>query len=469
MHRLLQGEVGSGKTIVALRAMLAVIDSGGQAALLAPTEVLAAQHHRSITRDARRPRRGRHARRQRASAPGSRCSPAASRPPYAAQALLDAATGDAGIVVGTHALIQEHVPFFDLGLVVVDEQHRFGVEQRDALREQGQPAPARARHDGHADPAHRRDDRVRRHGDLDADASCRAGARRSPPTSCRRTTRVGASAPGQRVAEEVRPGHQAYVVCPRIGDDAQEAAPDAGAAASRPAAPADRGRRPAGVAADRRGRRGRAGRGPQRELRERATPWSDAARRPALAGLRIEVLHGRLAPEDKDAVMRAFAAGEIDVLVSTTVIEVGVDVPNATVMVVMDADRFGVSQLHQLRGRVGRGAAPGLCLLMTETEPRPLAGAPRGRRRDDRRVRARPPRPRAAPRGRRARRPPERAAARQLRLLRLLRDEDLILQAREDAFALVDRGPGAGASTRCCAQLVASALDEEQAAYLERG
>jgi ATP-dependent DNA helicase RecG len=261
----------------------------------------------------------------------------------------------------------------------------------------------------------------------------------------------------QRVAEEVRQGHQAYVVCPRIGDDengeAGEALPAAVAGDEedwQPGEPGDDG--PVDS---------------PRELRSVVGVVSDLRAEPALAGLRVEVLHGRMPAEDKDAVMRAFTAGEVDVLVSTTVIEVGVDVPNATVMVIMDAERFGVSQLHQLRGRVGRGQAPGLCLLMTETEPGPalerleaVAGTTDGfalarldleQRREGDVLGAR-----------------QSGGRSQLRLLRLLRDEDLILQARDDAFAIVSADPKLERHP-VLRELVASALDEEQAAHLERG
>ena len=206
----------------------------------------------------------------------------------------------------------------------------------------------------------------------------------------------------QRVAEEVRQGHQAYVVCPRIGDDAQEAGPGTPGAAAAKGRAATRGPEDGDpqewLPADGDGEDA-AGHRPQRELRSVLGVVEELRAEPALEGLRVEVLHGRMAPEDKDAVMQAFAAGEVDVLVSTTVIEVGVDVPNATVMVVMDAERFGVSQLHQLRGRVGRGAGPRPLPADDRDRAGSVAGAPGGRRRDDRRVRPRPPRPRAAPRG----------------------------------------------------------------------
>ncbi|MFJ8860774.1 ATP-dependent DNA helicase RecG [Streptomyces sp. NPDC102451] len=345
MHRLLQGEVGSGKTMVALRAMLTVVDAGGQAAMLAPTEVLAQQHHRSITEMMGELAEG-------GMLGGSdlgtkvvlltgSMGTAARR-----QALLDLVTGEAGIVIGTHALIEDKVQFHDLGLVVVDEQHRFGVEQRDALR-------SKADSQGEKRPPHLlvmtatpipRTVAMTVFGDLETSVLDQLPAGRSPIASHvvpAKDKPHFLSRAWERVREEVENGHQAYVVCPRIGDDAEEA-----------------------------GKKGK----------KKAAPEDDAEKRPPLAvldiadqltkgplsGLRVEVLHGRMAPDDKDDVMRRFAAGEADVLVATTVIEVGVNVPNATAMVIMDADRFGVSQLHQLRGRVGRGSAPGLCLLVSE-------------------------------------------------------------------------------------------------------
>jgi ATP-dependent DNA helicase RecG len=321
MHRLLQGEVGSGKTVVALRAMLAVIDAGGQAALLAPTEVLAMQHHRSISAmlgdlalggqlggadDATRV----------VLLTGSQSSAARRR------ALNDAVTGDAGIVVGTHALIQEHVAFHDLALVVVDEQHRFGVEQRDALREKGRTPPHLLVMTATPIP---RTVAMTVFGDMETSTLRELPAGRSPiQTHVVETTKPAwVDRTWQRIAEEVGKGHQAYVVCPKIGDPADPDAMD-DADLEPPPEEDEAPRELTGVYA--------------MAERLRAVP--------AFAGLRTEVLHGRLDPDVKDRTMRGFADGEIDVLVSTTVIEVGVDVPNASVMVVMDADRFGISQLH---------------------------------------------------------------------------------------------------------------------------
>lgn len=357
MHRLLQGEVGSGKTLVALRAMLAVVGAGGQAAMLAPTEVLAQQHHRSITEmmgelaenwglwreappgEGRRPGDG--------PAPGGSergtkvvlltgsMGMAARR-----RALLDLVTGEAGIVIGTHALIEDKVQFHELGLVVVDEQHRFGVEQRDALRSKGKQPPHLLVMTATPIP---RTVAMTVFGDLETSVLDQLPAGRSPIASHvvpAKDKPHFLSRAWERVREEVENGHQAYVVCPRIGDDEDEAAKKKGKGAAE----------------------GEGDKRPPLAVLEIAEQLAEGP----LSGLRIEVLHGRMHPDDKDDVMRRFAAGQVDVLVATTVVEVGVNVPNATAMVIMDADRFGVSQLHQLRGRVGRGSAPGLCLLVSE-------------------------------------------------------------------------------------------------------
>jgi ATP-dependent DNA helicase RecG len=340
MQRLLQGDVGSGKTVVALRAMLQVVDAGGQAAILAPTEVLAAQHYRAI-RALLGPLAeagmlaGDEAGTQLVLLTGS--TPAGRR----RAALADLASGVAGIVIGTHALLEDRVSFRDLGLVVIDEQHRFGVEQRAALTAKGGFTPPHVLVMT-ATPIPRTV-AMTVFGDLDVSTLRELPPGRSPV----QTSVVPAEQPRwlerawQRVREEVAAGRQAYVVCPRIGGEPESAMEE----------PADdetyQPRRPPLAVADVAG-----------ELI--AGPLRD---------LRVYLLHGRLPADEKDELMRRFAAGDIDVLVSTTVIEVGVDVPNATVMVLMDADRFGVSSLHQLRGRVGRGQFPGLCLLVTEAPP----------------------------------------------------------------------------------------------------
>jgi len=332
MNRLVQGEVGSGKTLVALRAMLQVAASGGQSALIAPTEVLAAQHLRSITRML-----GPQLAPELMPTLLTGQLPAAQR----RKAALRAAAGQALIVVGTHALLSESTTFADLGLVVVDEQHRFGVEQRETLRAKGTsphvlvltatPIP--------------RTVAMTVFGDLDV-STIRTMPEGRPGISSF-VAPVGEKPAWfarvwARVAEEVAKGHQAFVVCPAI-DAAKASADDV------PAEDAD--------------------------AAEGKTRWGVVqaaellAGHPDFRGIRVEILHGKMPGEEKDAVMQAFARGEIDVLVATTVVEVGVDVPNASTMVILEADRFGVSQLHQLRGRVGRGSVPGLCLLVTEADP----------------------------------------------------------------------------------------------------
>ncbi|MBF8252451.1 MAG: ATP-dependent DNA helicase RecG, partial [Actinobacteria bacterium] len=334
MHRLLQGEVGSGKTVVALRAMLAVVDSGGQAALLAPTEVLAAQHLRTFEKLlgtlALGGTLGSADKATRITLiTGSQSAPARK------EAISLAATGAAGIIIGTHALLGEKIEFADLGLIVVDEQHRFGVEQRDALKIKAQKPPHLLVMTATPIP---RTVAMTVFGDLDVSTLRELPLGRQPIT-----THVipAAEKPSflerawERICEEVSAGHQAYVVVPRI-----EAGNDESADIDFLF-----GEESIDIAS--------------------VTELAPRLASGALKAVRVAELHGRQSSEVKDSTMRAFAAGEIDVLVSTTVIEVGVDVANATVMVIMDADRFGISQLHQLRGRVGRGTAPGLCLLVT--------------------------------------------------------------------------------------------------------
>jgi len=348
MNRLLQGEVGSGKTLVALRAMLRVVDSGGQAALLAPTEVLAQQHHRSITAMlgdlAAGGMLGGAAEATNVELLTGSMTKAQRTAP-----MSRLASGEAGIVIGTHALLEEKVQFADLGLVVVDEQHRFGVEQRAALTDKAGTPPHVLVMTATPIP---RTVAMTVFGDLETSTLTELPAGRAPI----QTNVVPlAEQPHwlgrvwERVREEVAKGHQVYVVCPRItGDESEQGERDQvdvdedGNAIAPPGASET-----------------------LNAVEEVATQLADGP----LAGLRVERLHGKMAPEDKDAVMRAFAAGEVDVLVSTTVIEVGVDVANATAMVLLDADRFGISQLHQLRGRVGRGGHPGLCLLVSWAEP----------------------------------------------------------------------------------------------------
>jgi ATP-dependent DNA helicase RecG len=441
MHRLLQGEVGSGKTVVALRAMLQVIDMGGQAALLAPTEVLAAQHARSI--EAMLGELA-HAGQLGSADGGTRIALLTGSLPAAARraALLEAASGAAGIVIGTHALIQDQVQFADLGLVVVDEQHRFGVEQRDALRSKAKQPPHVLVMTATPIP---RTVAMTVFGDLETSTLTELPVGRSPIST---SVVPAAELPAwlercwKRIREEVADGHQAFIVCPRIGAGGSGGEADSG---DEPAEDQFTRRPPLAV----------------------EDVFADLQAGP-LAGLRIAMLHGRLPADDKDSIMRGFAAGELDVLVATTVIEVGVDVPNATVMVVMDAERFGVSQLHQLRGRIGRGSAPGLCLLVTEYPP----GSPSRERLDA--VAATTDGFELARLDVEQRREGDILGAsqsgsrRQLKLLSLLRDEDVIDQARQEATELVAGDPELTAYPGLAA-LVADLIADEQAEFLEKG
>ncbi|HEY7483775.1 MAG TPA: ATP-dependent DNA helicase RecG [Streptosporangiaceae bacterium] len=441
MHRLLQGDVGAGKTVIALRAMLQVVDDGGQAALLAPTEVLAQQHYRSVMTLlgplAQAGQLGGADNATRAVLLTGSLGAKARR-----EALLDAASGAAGIVVGTHALLQEHVQFADLGLVVVDEQHRFGVEQRDALREKvagGRPHVLVMT----ATPIPRTV-AMTVFGDLDTSTLTQLPDGRAEI----RTHVVPPERPNffqrawDRIREEVAQGRQVYIVCPRIGDqEGDEGDLDVDAEAE----------------AEEDARRMRAVVDVLPRLEEE---W--------LPGLRIGVLHGKLHADDKETVMRRFAAGELDVLLATTVIEVGVDVPNATVMMIMDAERFGVSQLHQLRGRVGRGELPGLCLLVSEsqdgtrarerldavaatTDGFELARLDLEQRREGDVLGA-------AQSGRRS----------SLKLLTLVKDEALILKARDEAVELIESDPGLERHPGVAAEL-AVLVDDDRAEYLEKG
>ncbi|WP_424467098.1 ATP-dependent DNA helicase RecG [Pseudoclavibacter helvolus] len=327
MHRLVQGEVGSGKTLVALRAMLQVADAGGQSAMLAPTEVLATQHYRSII-DSLGPELAEQLKPTLIT--GS--MPKAERK----RAALRVVAGESKIIVGTHALLSDDVMFDDLGLVIVDEQHRFGVEQRESLRAKGAEPPHLLVLTATPIP---RTVAMTVFGDLDISSIVTMPKGRQKIETFVVATREHPhwlERAWQRVSEEVERGRQAFVVCPAIEP-------------SDPVEPAE-GEEPAQ---------------PVAAVMELAPTL---AVHPLFAGKRVAAVHGAMPSEEKDGAMRAFAEGKIDVLVATTVIEVGVNVPNASVMIVMDADRFGVSQLHQLRGRVGRGEHPGLCLLVSNSE-----------------------------------------------------------------------------------------------------
>ncbi|HEY0215505.1 MAG TPA: ATP-dependent DNA helicase RecG [Cellulomonas sp.] len=449
MQRLLQGEVGSGKTVVALRAMLQVVDAGGQAALLAPTEVLAAQHERTLRAllgdlgeagmlggDDRATRV--------VLLTGSQGSAARRR------ALGEAAGGAAGIVVGTHALLSGTVQFADLGLVVVDEQHRFGVEQRDALRAKADGVPHLLVMTATPIP---RTVAMTVFGDLETSVLREVPAGRADVV----THVVPADNPRwmertwRRVREEVDGGGRAYVVAPRIdpdapgdGDGADLVTDALAAVVGEPEAddvPAQPERRPLRAVLE-----------VAEELRASA----------ALAGVRVGILHGRMSPEDKERALADFTSGAVPVLVSTTVVEVGVDVPEATAMVVLDADRFGVSQLHQLRGRIGRGSRPGVCLLVAqapEGSPAATRLATLAATRDgfalaavDLELRREGDVLGAAQSGR----------ATSLRLLRVTRDADLIDEARADARALVAVDPELEGSPDLAAAIDALLVGERE-------
>ncbi|HOY82617.1 MAG TPA: ATP-dependent DNA helicase RecG, partial [Rhodoglobus sp.] len=473
MNRLIQGEVGSGKTLVALRAMLAVAESGGQSALLAPTEVLAHQHLRSIVRTL-------------GPDLSARLRPTllTGQLPVAERrkALLASVSGSARIVVGTHALLSDNVEFFDLGLVVVDEQHRFGVDQREALRLKGAQPPHVLVLTATPIP---RTVAMTVFGDLDISSIAELPAGRSPISS---HVVPLAEKPGwmtrvwQRVAEELAQGRQAFVVCPAIDSSHVEQ----GEAPVEPVGgPTARSRKPS---ADRGGfsiprvEPVETSAAASRTSRVEPVETSAAASRaiasvtetlatlraiPALAGRRIEALHGRLPSDEKDALMRAFAAGEIDVLVATTVIEVGVDVPNASAMVILDADRFGVSQLHQLRGRVGRGSVPGVCLFVTGAEEGTLArerveavastldGFELANR--DLELRQEGDVLGSVQSGGRS----------SLRLLRVARDGDLISEARELAATVLAEDPELGGHP-ALREALARRLDEAAEAFLAK-
>jgi ATP-dependent DNA helicase RecG len=460
MHRLLQGEVGSGKTIVALRAMLMVVDSGGQSALLAPTEVLAQQHYKTITTllgplaeagmlggAINSPQHTGIEGTQVALLTGS--MNAATR----REALAKIKSGQAGIVIGTHALLSQGVDFCDLGLVVVDEQHRFGVEQRDALRSKAQLPPHVLVMTATPIP---RTVAMTIFGDLEISTLRQLPEGRSPIT-----THVIPIAEKphyldrawERMREEISKGYQAYVVVPRIaGDDAEASGMT------------DRDREIAKILDAASGASSRSDKVPLTSVEELAPQLAMGA----LKGLKVAVLHGRLSSEEKDDTMQAFSSGKIDVLVATTVIEVGVDVPNASMMVIMDSERFGVSQLHQLRGRVGRGKAPGLCLLVSSVPEdssamirlQAVAGTLDGFElsRIDLDQRSEGDVLGKAQSGVRS----------HLRLLKVLRDEPLIEKARSVAIQLIKQDLTLEKSPEL-ALAVAALREEESSTYMDKG
>ena len=453
MHRLLQGEVGSGKTIIALRAMLSVVDSGGQAALLAPTEVLAAQHaktfHALLGPLARAGTLDGDSDGTEITLLTGSLSAAAKR-----SALENIASGRAGIVVGTHALLSEGVEFSDLGLIVIDEQHRFGVEQRDALRMKALLPPHLLVMTATPIP---RTVAMTIFGDLDISTLRQLPSGRTPIE-----THVVAVAAKphyldrawQRVREEVEKGHQVYIVAPRISSQESDGKIKI----------SDRDRAMAILMGENIDEEISLTGSEMVAVEDLAPELATGA----LKGLRVAVVHGRLSSEEKDAAMDAFTAGKIDVLVATTVIEVGVDVPNASMMVIMDADRFGVSQLHQMRGRVGRGKVAGLCLLVTGAEDNSPALARLNavastldgfvlsridldqRREGDVLGKA------------------QSGTRSHLRLLRVLRDEELIERSREVAREMVSQDITLARWPQLASE-VAHLKAEETASFLDKG
>lgn len=485
MNRLLQGDVGSGKTVVALRAMLQVADAGGQSAMLAPTEVLAEQHLRSvldILGDMAAPEDSD----ADDSADGSAEVSAAGTPAGSEESgrvrvrlltasmgtrakrkvLQELADGTAQIVIGTHALLSDEVNFHDLGLVVVDEQHRFGVEQRDGLRGTDGALPHRLVMTATPIP---RTVAMTVFGDLDVSVldTLPAGRQKiSTHVVPLAEKPAWASRLWRRAREEIDAGHQVYVVVPKIGEDGdglEEGAAFFGASSLNGA-----GTGAGNSAQGYFGQGGSASSDGKVQLTSVASMYSYLSAEDALVGVRIGTLHGRMDPAEKTAVMTAFERGEIDLLISTTVIEVGVNVPNATLMIIMDADRFGISGLHQLRGRVGRGGYAGTCLLVTRQEE---GGVSRERldavasttdgfelSRIDLAQRREGDILGAAQSGSKS----------TLRFLRALADADIIERAREDARSVVEKDPTL-AKHPSLARTIDRALDADREAFLGRG
>ena len=478
MNRLLQGDVGSGKTVVALRAMLQVADAGGQSAMLAPTEVLAEQHLRSVLdilgdmaapEDADGSAEGTLAGSGEESGRVRVCLLTASMGTRAKRKVLqELADGTAQIVIGTHALLSDEVSFHDLGLVVVDEQHRFGVEQRDGLRGTDGALPHRLVMTATPIP---RTVAMTVFGDLDVSVldTLPAGRQKiSTHVVPLAEKPAWASRLWRRAREEIDAGHQVYVVVPKIGEDGdgmEEGAAFFGASSLNGAGTG------AGAGNSAQGYFGQGGSTSSDgkvQLTSVASMYSYLSAEDALVGVRIGTLHGRMDPAEKTAVMTAFERGEIDLLISTTVIEVGVNVPNATLMIIMDADRFGISGLHQLRGRVGRGGYAGTCLLVTRQEE---GGVSRERldavasttdgfelSRIDLAQRREGDILGAAQSGSKS----------TLRFLRALADADIIERAREDARSVVEKDPTL-AKHPSLARTIDRALDADREAFLGRG
>ena len=479
MNRLLQGDVGSGKTVVALRAMLQVADAGGQSAMLAPTEVLAEQHLRSVLdilgdmaapegSDADGPADadgsidgGEESGRVRARLLTASMGTRAKR-----KVLQELADGTTQIVIGTHALLSDEVSFHDLGLVVVDEQHRFGVEQRDSLRGTDGALPHRLVMTATPIP---RTVAMTVFGDLDVSVldTLPAGRQKiSTHVVPLAEKPAWASRLWRRAREEIDAGHQVYVVVPKIGEDGDSLEEGAAffGASSLNGAGTGAGNSAQGYF----GQGGSASSDGKVQLTSVASMYSYLTAEDALVGVRIGTLHGRMDPAEKTAVMTAFERGEIDLLISTTVIEVGVNVPNATLMIIMDADRFGISGLHQLRGRVGRGGYAGTCLLVTRQEE---GGVSRERldavasttdgfelSRIDLAQRREGDILGAAQSGSKS----------TLRFLRALADADIIERAREDARSVVEKDPTL-AKHPSLARTIDRALDADREAFLGRG
>ena len=484
MNRLLQGDVGSGKTVVALRAMLQVADAGGQSAMLAPTEVLAEQHLRSvldILGDMAAPEDSDADNSAAGSAEGTLagsgeesgrvrvCLLTASMGTRAKRKVLqELADGTAQIVIGTHALLSDEVSFHDLGLVVVDEQHRFGVEQRDGLRGTDGALPHRLVMTATPIP---RTVAMTVFGDLDVSVldTLPAGRQKiSTHVVPLAEKPAWASRLWRRAREEIDAGHQVYVVVPKIGEDGDSLEEGAAFFGASSLNGAGTGAGAGNSAQGYFGQGGSASSDGKVQLTSVASMYSYLSAEDALVGVRIGTLHGRMDPAEKTAVMTAFERGEIDLLISTTVIEVGVNVPNATLMIIMDADRFGISGLHQLRGRVGRGGYAGTCLLVTRQEE---GGVSRERldavasttdgfelSRIDLAQRREGDILGAAQSGSKS----------TLRFLRALADADIIERAREDARSVVEKDPTL-AKHPSLARTIDRALDADREAFLGRG
>ena len=488
MNRLLQGDVGSGKTVVALRAMLQVADAGGQSAMLAPTEVLAEQHLRSvldILGDMAAPEdsdaddsaddstagsaegtaagNGEEPRRVRVRLLTASMGTRAKR-----KVLQELADGTAQIVIGTHALLSDEVSFHDLGLVVVDEQHRFGVEQRDGLRGTDGALPHRLVMTATPIP---RTVAMTVFGDLDVSVldTLPAGRQKiSTHVVPLAEKPAWASRLWRRAREEIDAGHQVYVVVPKIGEEGDSLEEGVAFFGASSLNGAGTGGGAGNSAQGYFGQGGSASSDGKVQLTSVASMYSYLSAEDTLVGVRIGTLHGRMDPAEKTAVMTAFERGEIDLLISTTVIEVGVNVPNATLMIIMDADRFGISGLHQLRGRVGRGGYAGTCLLVTRQEE---DGVSRERldavasttdgfelSRIDLAQRREGDILGAAQSGSKS----------TLRFLRALADADIIERAREDARSVVEKDPTL-AKHPSLARTIDRALDADREAFLGRG